>query len=278
MATVQNLKKKLQVIRSIRKLTLAMKTASTVKYSRLSGLYSNYEKYEQQCSHLYEAYRKDFNNVFCVNNINAPVCYIVMAANKGMCGAFNSELLNFFDKLLKKEEKTPVIFSCGKKVREHFQAKGIPCEKAYVFDDIPDYSEATELFEEIRRLMKEGRISSVKMVYPEYINMMRQAPVLCDLFSVDEGKNEDENFMFVPDKDTVIGNAAEKILVSIIYKKILETALGAQAATLTTMRSAYDTACEYSTQLETQINRIRQSQVTADVIEISAEYSMKGEE
>ena len=83
--------------------------------------------------------------------------------------------------------------------------------------------------------------------------------------------------MFVPDKKTVISNTAEKILISIIYKKILEAALGAQAATLTTMRSAYDTACEYASQLETEINRKRQSQVTADVIEVSSDYSMEGE-
>ena len=105
MATVQNLKKKLQVIRSTRKTTLAMKTASTVKYSRLSGLYSSYEKYEKQCSRLYETYRKEFNSVFCLNNADAPICYIVMAANKGMCGAFNAELLSFFDGILEKEKK-----------------------------------------------------------------------------------------------------------------------------------------------------------------------------
>jgi F0F1-type ATP synthase gamma subunit len=43
------------------------------------------------------------------------------------------------------------------------------------------------------------------------------------------------------------------------------------------MRSAYDTACEYSAQLETEINRKRQSQVTADVLEIASDYSKKGE-
>ena len=56
-----------------------------------------------------------------------------------------------------------------------------------------------------------------------------------------------------------------------MYEVLLETALGAQAATLMTMRSAYDTATEYSDQLETQINRLRQSAVTADVIETSGE-------
>ena len=48
MATVQSLKKKLQTIRSTAKVTRAMKTASTVKFSKLSGIYSEYEKYADE--------------------------------------------------------------------------------------------------------------------------------------------------------------------------------------------------------------------------------------
>lgn len=278
MPTVQNLKKKLQVIRSTQKLTQAMKTASTVKYSKLNGLYGYYEKYEQQCSRLYKAYRKEFNCVFPLSDKNSPVCYIVMGSNKGMCGSFNTELLSFFQEILKSEEETPVIFACGRQVKEFFDNKKIPYEKDYIFEDVPSYSQAQALFSDICRLIKEGRISAVKTVYPRYENMMRQSPVCSDLMIFEEGTEGDDNPLFVPDRETVIKNSAEKILISILYKKILETALGAQAATLTTMRSAYDTACEYSAQLEVEINRKRQSQVTADVIEISAEFSMEREE
>ena len=97
MPTIQNLKKKLQVILSTQKLTQAMKTASTVKYSKLSALYSDYEKYEEQCNRMYRNYRKDFNSVFSVKNPDAPILYIVMTSNKGMCGSFNTELISFFD-------------------------------------------------------------------------------------------------------------------------------------------------------------------------------------
>ena len=57
-----------------------------------------------------------------------------------------------------------------------------------------------------------------------------------------------------------------------LYGFILETAIGAQAATVMSMRSAYDTAVEYEEKLESEINRKRQSRVTADVIETFAEY------
>jgi len=276
MFTVQNLKKKLQVILSTQKLTQAMKTASTIKYSKLSALYSGYEKYEAQCSRMYRSYRKDFNAVFSVKNPEAPVLYILLSSNKGMCGSFNSELFSFFEKLLSKQESNPVVICCGKKAKEYLENKKIGFYKDYVFSDIPAYSDANDIFCDVKELLENGKISAVKIVYPQYRNMMKQTPVCDDLFTFDQ-EAENKELLFVPDKQTVIVHTAEKVLLSILYKKILEAALGAQAATLTTMRSAYDTACEYSAQLKTQINRMRQSQVTADVIEVSSDYAQEGE-
>lgn len=277
MPTIQNLKKKLQVILSTKKITQAMKTASTVKYSKLSALYSDFSKYEEQCSIMYQTYREDINSVFLPKNPDAPILYIVLSSNKGMCGNFNTDLLLFFEDVLRKTKVSPVVFCCGKKAIEYFDNKKIAYNDSFVFDDIPSFSVALELFEKTMQLIKNGDVSDVKIVYPKYINTMKQSPVCADLLSFDEGAPEGDEPLFVPDKQTVINGTAEKILASILYKKILETALGAQAATLTTMRSAYDTACEYGAQLEMQINRKRQSQVTADVIEISSEYSMTEE-
>lgn len=273
MATVQSLKKKLQTIRSTAKVTRAMKTASTVKYSKLSGIYAEYGKFADEYLRLYESYRGEFNSVITCSNPDAPCCYVVITSNKGMCGAFNTELLSYFGSMYEKG----VIISCGKKAAEYFDKKGIETVKGFVFDDIPSYEQVKELFSYVCSLMAEGKISSVKTVYPEYTNMIKQKPVCRELFAFEEGKADGEAPIFVPDRETVIRNTAEKIFMSVLYKRVLETALGAQAATLTAMRSAYDTACEYSAKLETEMNRKRQSQVTADVLEISAEFSMKGD-
>ena len=184
------------------------------------------------------------------------------------------ELLNYFQNM---REENALIISCGKKAKDFFDRKGIEVHKSVVFDDIPSFGQVKELFSYICSLMNEGRISSVKTVYPEYINMIKQSPVCKELFSAEDGESGGEEPLFVPDRETVIRNTAEKIFLCSFYKRVLETSLGAQAATLTAMRSAYDTACEYSAKLETEMNRKRQSQVTADVIEISSEFSTKGD-
>ena len=111
-----------------------------------------------------------------------------------------------------------------------------------------------------------------------YYNMMKQVPVCCDLLSFEEDVTNKQDCLFIPDKQSVIENSVKKILASLIYKKVLETGLGAQAATLMTMRSAYDTATDYCAKLESEISRKRQEQVTADVIETSSEHWQKEEE
>ena len=108
--------------------------------------------------------------------------------------------------------------------------------------------------------------------------MMKQQPCIRELFSTEQAEYSDiDDRLFIPDKATVINNSVEKIITSTLYGMILETAIGAQAATVMNMRSAYDTATEFEEKLESEINRKRQSQVTADVIETSAEFSQEEE-
>ena len=140
MATIQNLKKKLQVILSTQKITKAMKTASTVKYAKLSALYSDCEKYEEQCRRMYESFRNDINSVFSLKNPDAPILYILLSSDKGMCGSFNSELTSFFEKLLREQKKAPKIITCGKKGTDYLDNKKISYTKSYLF-----YSHLTSL-------------------------------------------------------------------------------------------------------------------------------------
>jgi len=275
MPTLQSLRKKLRGIRTTQKISKAMKTASTIKFSKLNSAFGEYSKYCEKYEKLYKKYEKSYSNYFNHAQSDAPVCYIILTSNKGMCGSFNSELLSFAKERLSALDEKPVVFVCGKKARDFFEKKGLPFEKSFIFGDVPSFSEASELFEEISSRFGTGKISSVKIIYPKYANMMMQTPTEYELLKKADADKKDEKILAYPDKETFIAATSERIMEAFIFKKILECALGAQASTLLTMRSAYDNATEYSAQLESDINRKRQSQVTSDVIETSSERSQK---
>ena len=270
MPAIQNLKKQLRGIRSTRKLTKAMKTVSTVKFSKLNSIYSAFSPYGRECENIYSKYEASFVNALRAADPDAPTLVVVMAANKGMCGSFNSEILNYAYGCIS-EMKDCVLVTVGKKAAGFFKKKGLPIEKEYIFDDVPSYEDSSVLLDDIARWRNEGKISGVLVIYQKYINMMLQKPSQSELFAVTKADMEDTGLLFVPDRESVISNTAMTVFGSMVYQLVLESALGAQAATLMTMRSAFDTATEYCERLEGEINRLRQSAVTADVIETSGE-------
>ena len=269
MLAIQGLKKQLRGIRSTRKLTKAMRTVSTVKFSRLNELYSEYSKYGKLCRDVIEQYGNFFQDIFRETNPEAPSLVLVATSNKGLCGKFNAEILHFAEEKVKTMDSVFLV-ACGKKAIQYFKGKEIPFEKGYELQDIPKYENSSEILDDILNLRQEGKISKVFVVYPQYVNMMLQVPKICKLFPED-GEENSSNVLFLPDKETVSEKVAKLVLRALFHELILETALGAQAATLMTMRSAYDTATEYYEELEGEINRMRQSAVTADVIETSVE-------
>lgn len=270
MAAIQSLKKQLRGIRSTQKLTKAMKTVATVKFSQLSGVYGQYAAYGNMCRSIYERHSAGLLGIVREADPSAPSAVLIMASNKGLCGSFNSELLAFAAEETAKMDNC-LLIACGKKAVSYLREKGLPCHKEYIFGDVPTLSESAALLDELIQWRQEGKVSRVFVIYPRYANMMIQIPTISELFP--EAEESEENMtVFVPDRETVVENTAKPIFRAMLHKLILETAVGAQAATLMTMRAAYDTATDYCAQLEGEINRTRQSTVTADVLETAGEH------
>ena len=269
MATLQELKKKLKGIQSTVKLTKAMKTVSSVKFSKLNRLYSENLQYMEACNSFYSAYSEEIDRYIPSASDGAPPAVFVMASNKGMCGGFNTEIFSYFLKEKGSFPENTLFFPCGKKAVAFFEEKRIPYERSFIFDDAPTVEEIRAFLDEILSMREKNMISAVYAVYPHFKNVMKQLPETAVLFAPSEKKECESEALteFFPDRETVFKNVADIVIFNKVYDLVLQTALGAQAATLTTMRAASDTATAYCSKLQTDINRKRQSEVTADVIE-----------
>ena len=272
MATTQTLKKKLNGVRSIIKVTKAMKTASTVKFSKISTKYSGFSVYSAKCRRLYMDNRELFSPMQAGADPAGPVCFVIISGNKGMCGSFNTDLYNFALRETS-DRRDCVIITVGKWLKHRFEEENRPCRMNFVFDDIPRYEDTARLYRVLKEMLSGAEVSGIELIYPEYRNMMKQIPVRCSLSDKEREDTPPSQPLFFPDRESVVHGMADGVMTAFLHEKVLESALGAQAATLMTMRSAYDTATEYGRQLEAEINRKRQSRVTADVIETSSEFS-----
>ncbi|MBE6884024.1 MAG: hypothetical protein E7487_05415 [Ruminococcaceae bacterium] len=275
MAGLRELRKHLKSIKSIGQLAGAMKTVATAKYSRINSVYSAYSEYAGECKRILERFGADAafpDRPVTEAETAAPPCFVIFSGNRGLCGSYNTEILSLFGKKLADFPQAEVV-TCGKTASLYCREKKIPVLHEFFFDDIPSFDNAKELAAFLCKRYGEGEIGSVRLFYQKFINMLTQHPH-DEIFLPCGGTNtaeEDYRTIYIPDKNTVVKKTVFDCLEASLYSVLLESAAGCQAATIMAMRSAFDNSVDSADTLETKINRIRQGEVTADVIEISYE-------
>lgn len=272
MAGLRELKNRLSSIQTVGQLSGAMRTVSAAKYSRVSSVRNQFGPYAAACTELMDTFGEELAQAIPCGNPEAPKCYVVLAANRGLCGGFNVEITSYATELLKQEKGPYRLITVGKKAESSLKEAGFRIDEAYSLPDVPGFDDCRGLLNSLKEAYVAGEISAVHMVYQKFINMLSREAVISQILPMGASKASGMGqALFVPDKPTVLKSAALSCVDSAIYAIILEAAAGAQAATLVAMRSAYDNAQESILALETEISRRRQSEITSSVIETSAE-------
>lgn len=259
MSAIPELKKKLKSIRATGKLSKAMKTVSAVKLSKLTAVSKNFSFYYEEYAKLLSVDLKD----------QKPDVVVIMGSNRGFCGSFNNDTLDFARENGYLDGKIPII-SVGEKMTELLLLSGADPLYTCTFPDVPEIDGISELTDTLIKMSEKKEDFAVALIYPIHKNAVTQVPTVRVIgFGKETFANEE--LLYFPDKETAIKAIMANAVQIGIYGAVLETSLGAQAATLMTMRSAYDTAEEYSASIEAEIQRKRQSEVTADTIETASD-------
>lgn len=271
MSGLRELKKRLKSIKTTEQLAGAMKTVSAAKLSQVNAVLDGYRKYAAECAGLSERFGTALSESMPCANPDAPICYVVFSANRGLCGGYNSVILEYADEVLAKSDKPYILYSCGKTAATHFEKT---TRREIVLPDVPNYADVEGLCDELCRMYENGEVSAVCLIYQKFVNMLTQTPTserLLPPASTSEAETDDNGELYIPDRETVIKNLCKSCVTSALYSAVLEASAGAQAATLMAMRSAYDNARDSSSSLETLIGRKRQSEVTAGVLETASD-------
>jgi len=278
MASLQELRKRLRSIRSTGQLAGAMRTAATAKYARLNRVRSDFSPYASACRDMLELLGSA-GIARETETVSDRDCLVVMSGNRGMCGGFNAELLRFLEQELSGRE-APLLLVCGRKAASFLRDRGIPFEE-FLLSDVPDYREVKPLADRLRKAYTSGEAGRVLVIFQHFRNMLIQTPTLRQILPETEreagAEAVDPSLLYLPDRDAIGAQLAVSCLDAQVFDLAMENAAGAQAATLMAMRSACDNAEATAADLELTINRRRQADVTASVIETASGNIQQGD-
>lgn len=293
MAGLEQLKKRLRSVELSGQLAGAMRTVASAKYARINRMYAGYRHYAEEMARL--AHLCGDSVIWHSHTADAPDCYVVLGHNRGMCGGYNAQLHAFMEEVLTKAARAgsdpadtageagqtpaPLVILCGKATVAYCQERGIRYERSFLLPDVPDFDACRPLLELLESLYRGGKVRSVHLIHQHFVNTLSQVPADRLLLPLEgSGDGGQADILWIPDRETVCADIGRRILDTVFFQTVLEAALGAQAATLTAMRTAYDNATESAEKLTVQINKRRQSAVTTGVIETSSGALHEGEE
>jgi F-type H+-transporting ATPase subunit gamma len=208
------------------------------------------------------------------------VVVIAVASDRGLCGAFNSNILRLTEQIVREERENGVetdIIAVGKKAIAYFRYRGVePIASYRDLTDKPSIADARAIATRVIDGYTAGEFDAVKLVFNRFRNVADQVPEIHDLLPIHPDVVQaaaaelkvNPEYVFEPSASQVLERLLPTYVETLVYRALLESAASEQGARRKAMKSATDNAGEMITTLTRTYNRARQGAITNEIAEI----------
>ena len=285
MASLRDLKRQIQSIDNISKVTGALQTVYGVKFRRAEARVGRARPYADNMQQMMQdiAGKGGGKNPLLVGRGESRrVAIVAMTADRGLCGGFNAQLLRRANRF-RQEFDGPELrqIAVGRKAVSFFSFRRIPLLETFTgITEEPTYENAQRIGRYLTSVFEDEEADEVYLVYNRFHSAMVQIPTVTRLLPAAPEQDEQEEsrdgqqgigipFEYVPDADDLLDSLVPRYVETVIFQALLETAVGQHGARMTAMKSATDNANELSDRLTLQMNKARQAQITQEILEIA---------
>lgn len=280
---LKEVRNRIKSVQSTQQITKAMKMVSAAKLRRAQEAIIQMRPYAQKLQEMLSnivSGSDDTGAELAVERTPEKVLVIVVASDRGLCGAYNANIIKLArtvaqEKYAQQLAKGNVtMWPIGKKAFEAFQRLKMNMNSAYkdVF-----LSLSFENVQQVAKAAVEGfskkEFDVVEVVYSEFRNAATQVFTVERFLPIPKavnktGKATKADFIFEPDKATLIAELMPKILNTQLYKAVLDANASEHGARMTAMDKASENANELLKGLRISYNRARQAAITTELTEI----------
>lgn len=282
MANLKEVKQRITSVVSTQQITKAMKMVAAAKLRRAQDKIVQMRPYSQKLtailSNVSAASESSADMVFAQKREVKNVLLVPITSDKGLCGAFNSNVLKAANNVLATEyaDCHVTILPLGKKSYESFKKKSFDFVDDYygIFGNV-SFDNVREIAEYAMNAFVEGKYDKVVLVYNQFKNVATQE-VMTEQFlpMVAEdsisAKSTETDYILEPSREYIIEELVPKALKIQFYKAVLESNASEHGARMTAMDKATENAGELLKELRLMYNRTRQAAITNEILEIVA--------
>ena len=281
MPSLIDLKRRIRAVKNTQQITKAMKTVSASKLRKAQERIMGARPFAREMLRVLNSLASRIDSTAHPllaspePGAEAPTLLVVVTADKGLCGGFNSSLLRKANAYVKDAEEEVVLGLVGRKGRDFFRRHRIKVvyEDINIFNDLR-YSHAQDVAEVAIQQFTEGAVSSVHLLYNEFKSAIQQDVVVEQLLPIprlDPGEAESDvlkEYLFEPSPAEIFETLLPRHVEIQIFRALLESAAAEHAARMTAMDAATRNAGEMIEALTLHMNKVRQATITRELIEV----------
>ena len=284
MANLKELRNRISSVSSTMQITSAMKMVSAAKLSKAQDVITKMRPYAEKLSDLL----RDLNDNTDLTHLKNPytkvrkvenVLFVVISSNKGLAGAFNSNIVKKVKSLAIGEYKGKniALSTIGKKAHEVLE------NKSYIIDgdhdellNNPSYDNVAKLAKVYMRDYKLETYDKIVIIYNHFVNAGTQVVKAEQLLPLENPnksstvENISPDYIYEPGQKEIINDLVPKALKMHLYKAISDSVAAEHGARMTAMHKATDNATELRDDLKLSYNKVRQAAITNEILEIVA--------
>ena len=292
MASLKEVKTRINSVKSTRKITSAMKMVASAKLHKAQGAIENMLPYQKKLNKILTNFLSadlPIESPYVQEREVKRVAIVVFSSNTSLCGAFNANVIKMMMQTIGEfrtlGQDNILIFPVGKKVDEAAKRMGFkPQEVSPTLSDKPTYQEAAELAHRLMDLYVAGEVDRVEIIYHHFKSMgvqilLRETylPInLTNVVSEEDRENKEEvqeneianDYIIEPNAEELIASLIPTVLSQKIFTAAVDSNASEHAARTLAMQVATDNANELIQDLTKQYNKSRQQAITNELLDI----------
>jgi F-type H+-transporting ATPase subunit gamma len=275
MANLKEIRNRIASVSSTMQITSAMKMVSAAKLKKAQDAITAMRPYSDKLTELLQNLSSTLGagtgSKFAEQRDLENVLIVAVTSNRGLCGAFNSNIIKQVTNVASSYDGKVSIIAIGKKANDALSKNfEVISNQSSVFDDLTFDNVAT-IAEMLMEQFESKAFDKIEVVYNKFKNAATQE-ILTEQFlpiiSLESNSNSSQDYIFEPTKEEIVETLIPKSLKTQLYKSLRDSFASEHGARMTAMHKATDNATELRDQLKLTYNKARQASITTEILEI----------
>jgi F-type H+-transporting ATPase subunit gamma len=279
MSKLRKIKSRIKGVKKTQQITKTMEMVAAARIKKAQARMESARPYALKMIEIMEsvaAAAGEIEHPLLEKREQKRVLAIAFTANRGLCGAFNSNIIRLTERLIQREEelgREVDLAVIGKKGLTYFNFKGREVSKYFEISDRVEYTETRAVTEYVINTYTNKTYDAVYLIFNHFKSLLRQIPTEFRLLPLEprvSGEEEKSQFEFLwePSAEAVLYELLPRYVDTLIFRAFLESAASEHAARRAAMKNATDNAGEMIKALTLSMNKARQAQITKELTEI----------